>query len=104
MNLVNLFEGKLTRQQFLKRFVMNIVVMSVVMIILSIIGQTKEVIIWGTVITMFLAAAYMVSLYIRRLRDTGHSPWWILIVFVPFGGLGLLIYSLVAPSSEQKSP
>ena len=28
---------------------------------------------------------------VRRLRDAGFSPWWILIYFVPFGGLALFI-------------
>ncbi|RZJ01497.1 MAG: DUF805 domain-containing protein [Brevundimonas sp.] len=34
---------------------------------------------------------------IRRLHDTGKSAWWVLLIFVPFGGLALLIMAL-APS------
>ena len=37
---------------------------------------------------------------IRRLHDTGRSAWWLLIQFVPFGGLYLL-YLYVQPSSGE---
>ncbi len=31
----------------------------------------------------------------RRLHDSGRSAWWLLLSFVPFGGIVLLIFTLV---------
>ncbi len=31
----------------------------------------------------------------RRLHDTGRSGWWMLIAFIPFGGIILLIFHLI---------
>jgi uncharacterized membrane protein YhaH (DUF805 family) len=33
------------------------------------------------------------ALFIRRLHDTGKSGWWLLIGFVPFGGIVLLVFT-----------
>jgi uncharacterized membrane protein YhaH (DUF805 family) len=38
---------------------------------------------------------------VRRLRDAGHSTWWLLIVFVPVIGAIVLIVFLVQPSKPQ---
>ena len=36
-----------------------------------------------------------VAVLVRRLHDTGRSGWWVLIGFVPFGGIVLLIFTLM---------
>jgi transcriptional regulator with XRE-family HTH domain len=34
----------------------------------------------------------------RRLRDAGQSPWWLLIVFAPIGGLVVIAILLAMPT------
>ena len=43
----------------------------------------------------------------RRLHDTGRSGWWMLLSFVPFGGLVLLVFTLQdsrGPNAWGQSP
>lgn len=48
----------------------------------------------------FLALAYLVLLVpslaasVRRLHDTGHSAWWLLLALVPLAALVLLVWYL----------
>jgi uncharacterized membrane protein YhaH (DUF805 family) len=35
-----------------------------------------------------------ISLFVRRLHDTGRSGWWYFIGLVPFGGIVLLVFAL----------
>jgi uncharacterized membrane protein YhaH (DUF805 family) len=44
---------------------------------------------------------------VRRLHDTDHSGWWLLILLVPFvGGIVLLIFMLIdsMPGDNQYGP
>jgi uncharacterized membrane protein YhaH (DUF805 family) len=47
----------------------------------------------GFVLGFYLLAALwcQLPLSIRRLRDAGFNPWWVLIGILPFGGLALFI-------------
>ena len=40
----------------------------------------------------------MVSVAVRRLRDAGESPWWLLIALAPVGGLVALVFLWARPS------
>ena len=42
----------------------------------------------------------------RRLHDTGKSGWWLLISFIPFGGLVLLVFTVQdsQPGDNQYGP
>ena len=43
------------------------------------------------VATLFPALAVL----IRRLHDTGRTGWWVLLAFIPFGGLVILIFAVI---------
>ncbi len=43
----------------------------------------------------------MLSLTVRRLHDTGHTGWMILITIIPLVGLIILIYLLCQPSIHK---
>lgn len=32
---------------------------------------------------------------VRRLHDVGRSGWWLLLVFIPFGGIVLLVFHIL---------
>lgn len=38
---------------------------------------------------------------VRRLRDAGQSPWWLLLLLVPVGGPVALLFLLVMPSQAD---
>lgn len=61
--------------------------------------------------SLFLLAVLLPLLAVgtRRLRDTGHSPWWQLFLLVPIGGLVIVgslwvLPSLDTPSEENALP
>ena len=51
----------------------------------------------------FICLIPSISLQVRRLRDAAKNPWWILISFVPFGGILLLVFYL-HPSRKKRLP
>ena len=54
----------------------------------------------GLVLIVFHIAIVIpyLALSVRRLHDTNRSGWWLLINFVPFGGIVTFIFS-VLPST-----
>jgi len=51
--------------------------------------------------------AQMFNLMAKRLRGLGHSPWWCLIIIVPYIGLscliGLMFFSDTAETTKTKT-
>ena len=45
-----------------------------------------------------------ISLQVRRLRDVGRNPLWMLINFVPFVGVIVLLIFYLSPSRKKRSP
>jgi uncharacterized membrane protein YhaH (DUF805 family) len=43
-----------------------------------------------------------IAVFVRRLHDTDKSGWWWLLGFVPFGGLVLLVFSLLDSGPENR--
>jgi uncharacterized membrane protein YhaH (DUF805 family) len=80
-------------------------------------GQSTSNISSGGVITLVILAIVLfvvallfffphLALLVRRLHDTDKSGWWCLISFVPFGGLVILIFTLMpaTPGPNQYGP
>ncbi|MEA2517943.1 MAG: hypothetical protein QOF49_23 [Chloroflexota bacterium] len=38
----------------------------------------------------------------RRMRDAGHNPWWLLMLFAPVGGLVVVVVLLALPSTADR--
>lgn len=57
----------------------------------------------GGFTTIYALAMFVpsISVLVRRLHDTSHSAWWVLIVFVPVIGAFILLYFLVQNSHED---
>ena len=49
--------------------------------------------IWGPLVTIFALAVLFpgLGILVRRLRDAGFSPWWMLLLLIGIGGIILLI-------------
>lgn len=43
-----------------------------------------------------------VAVGVRRLHDTGKSGWFYLLVFVPFGGIALLVFFVMDSSPDNQ--
>jgi uncharacterized membrane protein YhaH (DUF805 family) len=89
------FKSKIARNEYFgSQF---LVLLSIVLLILlfSYISFLSSAIgtILGFVLGFYLLAALwcQLPLSIRRLRDAGFNPWWVLIGILPFGGLALFI-------------
>ncbi|MDV6331819.1 DUF805 domain-containing protein [Asticcacaulis sp. 201] len=49
----------------------------------------------GTTLYYILVLAFLLpglGLAFRRLHDTNRSAWWLLLSFVPFGGIAILVF------------
>ena len=93
------FKGKISRKQFW----FGILTYSVLLIVASCVGmmisETAALIIQSLVSLLFIIPS--LALYVRRLRDIGKSPWWILIAAVPIVG-ALWIFILMCKKGESK--
>lgn len=60
------------------------------------------------VIGIFGLATFIPSLAVtvRRLHDTDRSGWWYLIIFIPFGSIVLLIFTVLdgTPGANKFGP
>ena len=75
----------------------TIIVLELLIIIPAAAHSTAAVTLF--VIIVVIAAIYLalvgLALTVRRLHDIDKSGWWVLIGLVPFGGIVLLIFSLL---------
>ena len=51
----------------------------------------------GILYSLFAVGVLLVglSLSVRRMHDTNRSGWWLLLSLIPFGGLVVLVFSLL---------
>jgi uncharacterized membrane protein YhaH (DUF805 family) len=49
-------------------------------------------------IAVIYLALVGLSLTVRRLHDSDKTGWWVLISLVPFGGIVLLVFTLLEPT------
>lgn len=87
------FSGTATRYEFWW-FLAFVVVITAVATLL----HERAAQIAGVILLLPLLAASN-----RRLNDAGHSPWWQMFWFVPFGQIVILIL-LAQPTAEQPDP
>lgn len=57
-------------------------------------------VVFASVVTLLLALPLLAA-GTRRLRDGGHSPWWQLLLIVPFGQVVVLLLYAMAPVPPQ---
>ena len=57
------------------------------------------------IVALLLVPACWISLasQVKRMRDTGHSPWWILLGLIPYVAIVLFLYQLFMPSKQDTS-
>lgn len=105
--LKNLFLGRLNRKQFLVRLILSIFVFLAFIVLLSLASKAyasvRDSYMVGFLSLFFAAYIYQVSIYVKRLRDSGGSLFLIILTFIPLVNFLSLLYLLFAPSKESGS-
>lgn len=89
------FAGRATRTQFWLFVLFNIIVFFLLGIILSFFGDAGQIIGYICQLAVLLPSLAIAA---RRLRDSGRSPWWLLIGLVPVIGFIVLLIFYLLPS------
>jgi uncharacterized membrane protein YhaH (DUF805 family) len=97
------FSGRSPRKDFWMFILGHIVVA----IVLSVIASTSEQLMWVMPLYGLAVLLPALGLAVRRLHDTGHSGWWLLIGLVPLVGSIVLIVFYATdsqPGSNKYGP
>ena len=88
--------------------VIAIIVLELLFIIPAATHSSAIIVLFAIIVS--IAAIYLalvgLALTIRRLHDIDRSGWWVLIGLVPFGGIVLLVFSLLegTPGPNRYQP
>ena len=64
----------------------------------DVVGLGEFLVVYGLLVLGFICPC--ISVFVRRLHDTGRSGWWYWLGFIPYvGGIVLFIFALM-PSEE----
>ena len=99
------FKSKIARKEYFISQLLVLVSIILLVILFSFISFLSSAIgtVLGFVLVFYLLAALwcQLPLSVRRLRDAGFNPWWVLVGVLPFGGLALFIMHC-QPSKKLK--
>ncbi len=91
------FDGRASRSEYWWFYLFQFLIMFVPVFVASLIGGTNNSVVGGIIGLIFIVAVLGtiipgLAVSFRRLHDTDHSAWWMLISFIPFGGIVLLVW------------
>ncbi|MEI9933246.1 MAG: DUF805 domain-containing protein [Rhizomicrobium sp.] len=95
------FEGRAPRSEFwFFRLFVALSLLGVFLLMALVAGITPDNeggiqgVLFGVLFLALILGTFLpdLAVTVRRLHDRDYSGWWILIAFVPFGGLVLLIW------------
>ncbi len=91
------FAGKATRKQFWLYVLWYIIVSFGLGLVFSFFGSMRL-----TLCYLFVLAILLPSLAItaRRLRDASFSPWWLLLLLLPYLGILSVLILCLMPSKK----
>ena len=103
------FEGRSTRSEYWWFVLFYIISVVVTFILVGLVSQVEQLSWVGGLLILALVLAFILpslSLAFRRLHDTDHSGWWLLLYLVPFGGIVLLVFYCTAgtPGDNKYGP
>lgn len=90
-------DGRLTRAEFRSRWLILIVLAFLISLVCSVLPLL------ATIGSLALLAISIMQLTIaaRRLHDTNHSAWWLLLMFIPGINFCLFIYLLFKETNHE---
>ncbi|WP_020210783.1 DUF805 domain-containing protein [Gilvimarinus chinensis] len=89
------FNGRWNRTQYWMFFLINFLIAVAVNIVAGILGITILATLYALV--LFIPS---LSAAVRRMRDSGRSPWWVLVGLIPVIGWIILIVLLAQPTKS----
>lgn len=95
------FEGRASRSEYWWFCLFQVILGCVVSVLFSF-SQTLYLTMSGVVNLALLLPS--LGLSVRRLHDTNHSGWWLLIGLVPFIGLIVLLVWFIQDSEHHPNP
>lgn len=103
------FSGRARRKEYWMFVLFNVIISIVLTIVDGVLGTFSAQAGTGLLSGIYGLGVLLPSIGvgIRRLHDTDHSGWWLLIAFVPCVGVFVLLYFLViegTPGSNQFGP
>lgn len=101
------FSGRARRKEYWLFLLFNVLISIGLAIIEGAAGLTYRG--YGVLRFYYLLAVLIpwIAVSVRRLHDTGHSGWWLLISFIPLiGAIALLVFYLQdsQPGENQYGP
>ncbi len=102
------FDGRARRAEYWYFFLFNLIIQTILSILDTLISKAASMDI-GVLLGLYSLAVFIpgLALSVRRLHDTGHSAWWLLIGLVPFvGAIVLFVFVLQdsQPGTNQFGP
>ncbi|WP_040494977.1 DUF805 domain-containing protein [Ilumatobacter nonamiensis] len=92
------FDGRAGQGEFWWYYLANLIIA----VVLGVLAAAIHWVFWLIFVVYALSIIIpTVAVSIRRLHDTDKSGWWMLISFVPFGGLVLLVFYVMSGSPHQ---
>ncbi len=103
------FGGRSRRKEYWYFFLFNILISIVLMIIDGLTGTLSLEAGMGLLGGIYTLAVLIpgIAVTVRRLHDTNHSGWWLLIVLVPLIGAIVMLVFMVKdsqPGENQHGP
>jgi uncharacterized membrane protein YhaH (DUF805 family) len=98
-----LFNGRARRKEFWLFILFSVLISIVLASIDSATGLTKSG--FSPLHSLYVLAVLVpsVAVSVRRLHDTGHSGWWLLISLVPLVGAVVLLIFMVQDSEPGRN-
>ena len=97
------FSGTVGRLQYLGQ---NLAVLGLLLFTFilmgGLIGTELEIAVYAiATVASIVALIWSLAIATRRTRDTGISPWWVLLVLVPYVSMGYALYLLLVPARSS---
>lgn len=91
------FSGRASRKEYWMFFLINVVIGIVLNILISVTKSSGVSFIFSAIYLLYVLALIIPSIAIgvRRLHDSDHSGWWLLIGLIPFLGALVVLYFLI---------
>ena len=88
------FSGRAQRKEYWLFFLFNLIIELVLMFIDNAAGLADTESGYGPLSILYTLAVLLpgIAVSVRRLHDTTHSGWWLLIGFIPLLGWIVLLY------------
>lgn len=93
------FGGRARRKEYWMFCLFNIIIAVVLGFVEGLVGSQ------GVVGILYSLAVLIpgIAVTVRRLHDTDHSAWWLLIAFVPLVGAIVLLLFMVRDSQDERN-